>query len=205
MTRYKTSSAQKDLLKRVSYSRGEPSGPEQIHEDTGDHYVWKVSLDDEEQGIVFTKPKGHWRVGGREDEGFTRTRKLAALRLLGEDIPTVEERKAARKAEKKAEKGKADIEYTLPFRYVKRKDMFHVIDANGTVAASRSREQDAKAAITKLTKRYDQPLPEDFPGQKALLAAEINSFAALRDMEDVEAVSGIGPATAKAIAEALGA
>jgi len=48
-------------------------------------------------------------------------------------------------------------------------------------------------------------LPEDFPGHAALAEAGINTYAQLRKAGDVTEVSGIGPATAKKIAEALAA
>ena len=46
-------------------------------------------------------------------------------------------------------------------------------------------------------------LPEDFPGHAALAEAGINTYAQLRKAGDVTEVSGIGPATAKKITEAL--
>lgn len=47
-------------------------------------------------------------------------------------------------------------------------------------------------------------LPDDFPGHAALAAADITTYAQLRKADDVTQIVGIGEATAKKIAEALG-
>lgn len=49
----------------------------------------------------------------------------------------------------------------------------------------------------------DEPLPEDFPGRAALIADEIQTIAAVRSVEDLTSIKGIGDTTAKAITEAL--
>lgn len=49
----------------------------------------------------------------------------------------------------------------------------------------------------------DDSLPEDFPGFNQLRAAGYTTYADLKDMEDYTVVTGIGPATAREIKEAL--
>ena len=47
------------------------------------------------------------------------------------------------------------------------------------------------------------PLPEDFPGYRALAAAGILTFVDLRELEDVARVRGIGPKLAKRIVDEM--
>ena len=47
------------------------------------------------------------------------------------------------------------------------------------------------------------PLPEDFPGYRALAAAGIGTFVDLRELEDVARVRGIGPKLAKRIVDEM--
>ena len=49
------------------------------------------------------------------------------------------------------------------------------------------------------------PLPEDFPGYDKLLAAGVDTLEALTAWGDVTTIPGIGPATARRIAEELAA
>jgi hypothetical protein len=63
----------------------------------------------------------------------------------------------------------------------------------------------ADAEAAGLTNEVVDPdaIPSGFPAAKALAAAGIASFAALAEVEDLTALSGIGTKTAEAITEAL--
>ena len=47
------------------------------------------------------------------------------------------------------------------------------------------------------------PLPEDFPGYRALVAAGVETFAQLRALGDVTRIKGIGPKLAKRIVDEM--
>ena len=47
------------------------------------------------------------------------------------------------------------------------------------------------------------PLPEDFPGYRVLVAAGVETFAQLRALEDVTRIKGIGPKLAKRIVDEM--
>lgn len=70
---------------------------------------------------------------------------------------------------------------------------------NAGVIARKGSEQ---AQVAKAT--ADQ-LPADFPGIEALRKAEITTFSALEEVDDLTDIKGIGEATAAEISEALGA
>lgn len=58
-------------------------------------------------------------------------------------------------------------------------------------------------AAAALEAEGDDTLPEDFPGRRALLEAGVATWAELLAIDDLEAIRGIGPATAKRIREAM--
>lgn len=63
----------------------------------------------------------------------------------------------------------------------------------------------AAAPAKKPTKRaVADALPEDFPGRSFLMNAGVTTLAAVRAMGDLTSITGIGDATARDIADALG-
>lgn len=71
--------------------------------------------------------------------------------------------------------------------------------------AESTEEAPTEVGVVEVPEDLKGKLPEDFPGHAALAEAGINTYAQLRKAGDVTEVAGIGPATAKKIAEALAA
>lgn len=61
------------------------------------------------------------------------------------------------------------------------------------VAASNQLDMDESA----------EPIPDDFPGRRALAAAGVSTFAELRGLDDVTQIKGIGPKLAERIGDEL--
>lgn len=66
----------------------------------------------------------------------------------------------------------------------------------GVIAAPNSQEAQAARVAA-------DTLPSGFPGLDALRKSGIETFSALKKLDDLEDIEGIGPRTASAIAEAL--
>ena len=80
------------------------------------------------------------------------------------------------------------------------------IQAAQAKAAEEAAPAEEPPAVEEVAKSKQGPLPGDFPGHQQLADAGINTYAQARkqrDGEGLEAVPGIGPATAVKINEAL--
>lgn len=67
----------------------------------------------------------------------------------------------------------------------------------------RELSDDIRAHLVQMMER-DEELPEDLPWRSLLEAEGITTLAALRELDDLTAVAGIGPARARRIKEAIG-
>ena len=76
-------------------------------------------------------------------------------------------------------------------------------EAMRTCSEELLRDMAGVADSIELEGRVAEPLPENFPGHRALVAAGIETFVDLRALEDVTQVKGIGPKLARRIVDQL--
>jgi small subunit ribosomal protein S1 len=101
-----------------------------------------------------------------------------------------ERAEARRQAEEKAQEAVEEVEA--------QEESETASDADADTAEQAEDEADAGAALT-------GPIPDDFPLASRLEAAGVTTFEELLDVDDLTELSGIGPAYADQIQEAIDA
>ena len=126
----------------------------------------------------------------RPTTGPTTLGELSGLGNLKSQMEEAERAEARRQAEEKAQEAVEEVEA--------QEEAETASDADADTAEQAEDEADAGAALT-------GPIPDDFPLASRLEAAGVTTFEELLDVDDLTELSGIGPAYADQIQEAIDA